>query len=235
MNDVAKPDQGLNDLIYNLATNQDLDIAKFEKIIELKNAEEQRTAKAAYYQSMPQLQAEMPEISEDGKIVVNGQVRSTYARYEDIVRITKPLLQKHGFSFHAKARFDKGFAIVTGIVAHQGGHTEETETVLPFDNTGSKNSVQAIGSSLSYARRYLFTMLFNITTGGEDDNGQKAVGASISEEQAKSIKERLEETGSDVNRFLKLLGIQNIDSMPASLYAKADHALAVKESKNEKR
>ena len=35
--------------------------------------------------------------------------------------------------------------------------------------------MQAIGSSVSYGKRYALCMLLNIATGGEDDDGQKAV------------------------------------------------------------
>ena len=42
---------------------------------------------------------------------------------------------------------------------------------LPADTSGSKNVVQAIGSSVSYGKRYTMQALLNITSGGEDDDG----------------------------------------------------------------
>ena len=214
--------------IERAATDPNVDIDKLQKLIELKNSEEARTAKSLYNQSMAACQAEMPEIQELGQ--AHNGIR--YAKYEDIVKAVKPLLKEHGFSFQAKTDFKDKQLVATGIVSHASGHSEETTIQLPFDTGGAKNGVQAIGSSISYAKRYLFCMLFNITTGGEDDDGCAAGIEVISDDQARSIKERLKQTGSDVKKFLAVLGINSVDEMPASLYAKADNALTRKEKEN---
>ena len=60
---------------------------------------------------------------------------------------------------------------VTGVLMHRGGHREETTMLLPADTSGSKNAVQAFGSSTSYGKRYVLCALLNITTRGEDDDG----------------------------------------------------------------
>jgi len=39
------------------------------------------------------------------------------------------------------------------------------------DTSGSKNGVQAVASSVSYGKRYTAGLLLNITTTGEDDDG----------------------------------------------------------------
>jgi len=44
-------------------------------------------------------------------------------------------------------------------------------------NGGSKNAVQAVGSSVSYGKRYVMSALLNITTTDDDDDGQSAVPA----------------------------------------------------------
>jgi hypothetical protein len=54
----------------------------------------------------------------------------------------------------------------------------------------------------------------------------------ISEEEAAAIKKRLQDTDSNVKKFCDVLGIENIDSMPAALIAKANAMLAAKEQKN---
>jgi hypothetical protein len=54
---------------------------------------------------------------------------------------------------------------------------------LPFDNSGSKNTVQAIGSSVSYGKRYVLCMLLNISTGGEDNDGNGAPSAVTTQQR----------------------------------------------------
>src|SRR6185503_15653016 len=81
----------------------------------------------------------------------------------------------HGFalSFRTGSAPD-GKLTVTGILSHRAGHQEETTLALMHDSTGSKNSVQAVGSSISYGKRYTAGALLNITSRGEDDDGKLA-------------------------------------------------------------
>lgn len=57
------------------------------------------------------------------------------------------------------------------MLSHRAGHREVTSIVLPVDTSGSKNGVQAVASSVSYGKRYTAGLLLNITTTGEDDDG----------------------------------------------------------------
>lgn len=221
--------------IERAASDQSVDIEKFERLIKLKNDEEGRQAKRAFNAAMAELQSEMPTIAERGEIKVNNVVRSTFAKYEDIQSAVKPLLKKHGFHFSAKTNFINGALHVTGIVGHALGHSEETTMVLPFDNSGSKNNVQAIGSSVSYGKRYVFCMLFNIATGDDDDGQGAAQDLTISDEDAAQIKADLQRTNSDVARFCKTLGVSSVDSMPANLLNKARAMIKAKEQANANR
>ena len=47
---------------------------------------------------------------------------------------------------------------------------------LPVDTTGSKNAVQAVGSSTAYGKRYVMEALLNLTSRGQDDDGKRGGG-----------------------------------------------------------
>ena len=88
-------------------------------------------------------------------------------------------MSKYGFAVSFKVvETDRGVR-VTGLLLHRSGHREETEMTFPSDTSGSKNAVQALGSSISYAKRYIMSAMLNITTRGEDDNGFAAVPDAI--------------------------------------------------------
>ncbi len=61
---------------------------------------------------------------------------------------------------------------VTCYLSHTGGHSEETTVRLPLDLSDGKSGVHAVGSSTSYAKRYAASALLNLTSAGEDDDGQ---------------------------------------------------------------
>ena len=174
-------------VIERMATNPDIDPDRIERFIALKERMEATAARKAFAAALSLLQAEMPVIEERGKIEVrakgadgnrNGAIQqsTSYALWEDINEAIKPLLKEHGFalSFRTGQTAD-GRVSVTGILSHRDGHQEETTMVLQHDSTGSKNAVQAIGSSTSYGKRYTAAALLNITSRGEDDDGVAAI------------------------------------------------------------
>ena len=76
----------------------------------------------------------------------------------------KPVLARWGFSITFIPKTVDGFLIIKCVLQHGGGHIQETEISLPFDTSGSKNDVQAIGSSMTYGMRYTAVAILAIST-----------------------------------------------------------------------
>lgn len=161
-------------VISRAATDATVDISKMERLLDMQERIMTKNAERAFYEDMSALQADMPSIKKAGEIKVNGQLRSRYAKFEDILEATKPLLQKYGFSVAFKSNFIEGQLEVTGTLSHKEGHHESTTMRLPFDESGSKNKVQQIGSSVSYGKRYVYCMLLNVNITDQDDDGVSA-------------------------------------------------------------
>jgi ERF superfamily len=161
-------------LFERLASNKDVDVDKFQKLLDMQERILRYAAEKEYYAAFSVMQGELPEISEQGEIIVNGSLRSRYARNEDIQRAVKPILQKHGFALSFRNTFKDGLLTITGVLAHRSGHTEQDEFIAKADDSGSKNAIQALGSTRSYGQRYVTTALLNIATRdptGKDDDG----------------------------------------------------------------
>ncbi len=161
-------------VISRAATDPNVDIGKMERLLDMQERVLTRNAEMAFYAAMSELQDAMPTIKKEGQIRVKGELRSRYARFEDILGQTKPLLKQYGFSVAFKSNFVDGQLEITGTLSHREGHHESTTMRLPFDDTGSKNNVQAIGSSVSYGKRYVYCMLLNINITEDDDDGTAA-------------------------------------------------------------
>ena len=164
-------------MIERVAANKDVDVTKLEKLLDMQERIMGKNAEMAFNRDMALMQAELPTITEKGEIKVNDVVRSKYARFEDINEAVKPVLQKHGFAVNFKTDTTGGTVKVTGILTHREGHRETTDMTLPVDVSGSKNPVQAIGSSVSYGKRYVMEALLNLTSRGQDDDAQTAMAA----------------------------------------------------------
>jgi hypothetical protein len=160
-------------MFERLASDPNVDVTKLEKLIEMQERILRHQAKAAFDAAFSAMQGEIPVITERGEIVVKGERRSKYATNEDIQEIVKPILQRHGFSIRFRHEFIEGNRLkVIGILSHRSGHSEQDEFVAHADDSGSKNAIQALGSTRSYGQRYTTTALLNIATRGSDDDGQ---------------------------------------------------------------
>ena len=86
---------------------------------------------------------------------------------------------------------------------------------MPVDTTGSKNGVQAVASSVSYGKRYTAGLLLNITTTGEDDDGNGPVAQitpRITSAQATQLATLLEKCSDKAKEAFK-----KIHGAPASV------------------
>lgn len=189
----AQQDTSIMAVISRAASDPTCDIDKLERLMAMHERMQARDAEAEFNAAMAAMQSDIPSIAERGAIVVNGQKRSDYATFEDINDVIKPIMQAHGFAITFKVEHSSGGLSVTGILMHRAGHRESTTMLLPLDTSGSKNAVQAVGSSTSYGKRYVMSALLNLTTRGEDDDGHAAVPtANITAAQASGIKSLLD-------------------------------------------
>lgn len=162
-------------VIDRAARDPNVDIDKMERLMLMHERFIAKQAEVAFAQALAEMQEYMPVIDERGVIKnKNGGVQSTYAFWEDINEALKPVLTRFGFALSFRTNTGESGVKVTGILSHRLGHREETEILLPADLTGSKNAVQAVASSVSYGKRYTAGALLNLTSRGEDDDGQSA-------------------------------------------------------------
>lgn len=171
-------------VIQRAAADPACDIEKMERLMAMHERMQAASASAAFNAAMADMQCDLPSIAERG----SGHGTIKYATLEDINDVVKPIMQRHGFAVSFKVEHAQAGISVTGVLMHKAGHREETTMLLPSDTSGSKNAVQAVGSSVSYGKRYVMSALLNITTRGEDDDGLAAVPtANVTAAQASAI------------------------------------------------
>ncbi|MEJ0093775.1 MAG: ERF family protein [Methylocella sp.] len=216
-------------VISKAARDPSVNVDKMERLMAMYERVEAARAKTAYSAALSAMQPDLPIIEERGKITIHkkdkpGEIQqeTPYARWDDINQAIRPVLGKHGFaiSFRTGLASD-GKITVTGILSHAGGHQEETTMTLPHDSTGSKNAVQAVGSSTSYGKRYVAMALLNLSsTRSEDDDGRAGGGmVFLSKDQITEI-DALIDRAKIVNRvkLLKFLKAESFEQIPAGRF-----------------
>ena len=218
-------------MIERLATDPRVDVDKLERLMLLQERILARNAKSAYNAALAEMQQKLPTITERGEIRIHDKVQSKFARFEDIVEAITPILGAHGFALSFRIGRDTDRQTVTGILSHREGHQEETTISLPVDASGSKNSVQSVGSSMSYGRRYVTQALLNLVSSGEDDDGEGGNDGLISADQKLELVALMQETGADTGKYLKYLNVESLDQIKAANFGRAKSALEAKRAK----
>ena len=230
---VTEMASGLLMIIERAARDPNVEIDKMERLLEMQERVQSRHAKTAYYSALADMQPNLPIICERGGIKDrNNKIQSTYALWEDVNEGIRPILAEYGFALSFKVSRTESAITTIGILSHREGHCESTELSLPSDTSGSKNVVQAIGSSGSYGKRYTAYALLNITSRGDDDDG-KAGGnvAEITLEQLDELLRRASEVGADVEAFCRYMKVTALSALPASRFKEAMANLDAKKAK----
>lgn len=201
--------------------------AQLEAFQASEERELERVARVAFASAFAAMAPTLPVIQQNGRIAIGDEVVSTYALWEDINDAIRPVLASNGFALSFRTGQDAEAVIVTAVLTHVGGYSDQTTLRLPPDPGTSRNSVQAVGSSISYGKRYTACALLNITSRGEDDDG-RAAGGVITVEQVHELEEGIAEAKISRKRFLRYLKVEALELLPAARFAEARAALTAK-------
>ena len=222
-------------VLSRMMSDPSVDIERIERGAALYERALARDAETAFNSAMAAAQEEMRPIAANAN---NPQTRSRYAKYDALDGAVRPIYSKHGFSLS----FYQGEGAPEGYIRVQcklscGGHTERPYLDMPADGKGAKGGdvmtkTHATGAGVTYGRRYLLGMIFNLVI-GEDRDGNDAsdAGATITQEQLTQLIELADEVGADKPAFCKYMGIESFAALPAKNFSRAVTALNKKRAK----
>lgn len=232
----AAPEDRLLDIIDRAARDPSVDIDKLERLIALHERRKEIEAEEAFNRAMRHAQAEMPRILRDAR---NDSTNSRYSRLETIAEKAMPVVTAHGFSlsFGTDVSPQKDHYRVTCKVSHVDGHSRDYFADVPADLMGmkgnaNKTATHGFGSTMSYGRRYLTLLIFNLVLVNEDNdgNGAQRGNGCINAGQRKQIEALLAETRSNVTLFLRHIRCDSVETIPAAQFANALNALRRKQA-----
>lgn len=198
-------DNSMDSIIARAASDPKCDVEKLDKLLDMQERVMGKQAEMAFNSAMASLQPELPAI----KKTKDGH-KYKYAPYDQIDRLIRPHYTEHGFSlsFNSESKGDN--VHYYGTISHKEGFSRTAEMILPADTSGSKNEIQAVGSTISYAKRYLVGMLLNIVTEDEDDDAAYG-NERLTPEMVSKVQELIESTGRSEARLLKIKGVNSIE------------------------
>lgn len=206
-------------------------VETLEKLMDLQERHETRLAKKKFDSAIASAKSEIPTIRKN-KVVdfTTGKGRTNYA-YEDgaeIARTVDPILSKNGLSYRYRTNTTGSQVSVTCILSHELGHSEETNLSCAPDNTGNKNTIQAINSSVTYLKRTTLKAILGLVSEEKDTDGL----VTISPDKAKQLRKLADESGANLKAFCEYFGIESLPLLQEQHYKQAVTMLKNKKAQN---
>jgi hypothetical protein len=225
----AEEQPNMLQVIARAAASPDVDVAKMQALLDMQFQLQNKQAEMEFNAALNRIQAKLPRISKNGK---HGGTGARYALFEDIDKEVRPLLTAEGLALtYGSNPSADGKLTVTCTLRHVMGHSVTQSLPVPADTGSGRNAVQAIGSAITYARRYLVALILNLVMEGEDDDGRGGKAKPITEQQIRQLEDMLEAVAPDRAQFLKYMAVAKISDLNQEGFARAMTALKAKAAK----
>jgi|SRR5882672_1567739 len=223
------PPATLDQQILLAAADPRVDVAKMKELTVLRRQMRMEDAEDAFKAALHAAQTEMRPIEADA---ANDQTHSKYATLYKVDKALRPIYSKHGLSVSFNTA-DCPLPNHTRVLAYveRGLFTREYQYDVAVDTKGPKGNdvmtkTHAGGSALSYGKRYLLLMIFNVTIGDPgrraDDDGNAAAGLEpISPEQLNALIKLADDAGADKAKFCLVMKVESMAHIPANRFDEA--------------
>ena len=216
------------DKAINLAIETKADLPTIEKFMDLRERWEKNEARKAYNEAMTKFKANPPDIDKNRHVsYTTNSGKKTEYNHADLFNVTDKIsseLSKYGLSASwTTAQADKTIS-VTCKISHVQGHFESTTLSSSPDDSGGKNSIQAIGSAVTYLQRYTLLALTGLATREQDNDGGGTI-EYITDKQKSQLVDMMNSKGVDEEKFLKYMKVDELEKIPADQFNVAMTAL----------
>ena len=224
--------QTQTDMFVEMAL-QSGDMNQLEKMLDLKERFDKEEARKQFTAALAEFKAEDMSIVKDRRVSFEtsaGETSYTHASLGNIVKRSVPIMSKHGLSHRwLTEQLDKGVVRVTCILTHKGGHSEQTSLQAAPDDSGKKNNIQRVSSTITYLERYTFLAITGLAVEEQDDDGAASEPVAeierITQEQVLTILSKITDNEMSTEIFMGWLTkvfpyCQKIDDLAAEHYQK---------------
>ncbi|MFU1914967.1 ERF family protein [Bordetella avium] len=159
------------------AMQQGATLEQVEKMMDLQERWEHREAEKAFNDALAAFKAEAVEVLKSKTVDFTSQKGRTHykhAELSDVVEAVGPALSRHGFSWSWRTEQPAGQIRVTCILKHRQGHSDSVSLEASADQSGNKNSIQAIASTVTYLQRHTLKAITGVSEKGDDNDGAGA-------------------------------------------------------------
>ncbi len=218
-------------LIERISTDPSVSIDRVEQAFAFYQKVQADQARKAFTQDFIAMQSKLEPVRKAGN---NPQTKSKDATFEALDAAVRPVLSEHGFgvTFNTAPGPSLDYVKVLMTLMHKDGHSEVFEADMPADGKGAKGGdvmtkTHAVGSAMSYGKRYVMGNALNIPTTKDDDGNRAAnTGETITEDEFTVLANLMKNKGVPLSKFLEVENVEALSDLPRSRFAQAKAKLA---------
>jgi hypothetical protein len=213
------------------AVERGANVKTLEKLIDFHQRWETSQSRKAFDTAMAEAKARIPVILKNREVDFTVQRSRTHYRYEDLAEIARtvgPTLASFGLAYRFRSSVEGALVKVTCVLSHRDGHYEENQLAAATDETGNKNSIQAIGSTLTYLQRMTLKAALGLAASDDDDGKAAGTPLPINGDQIGELLDLLKDVGAEKAALLRFFKIDALPDLPAVKFRQAIDMLNAK-------
>lgn len=169
-----------------VAVQRGASVEEIDRLMALAERMEANQARKEFVADMAAFKRNPPEIIKDKRVGYENKDGSfTGYKHASLGAVTNAIVEglaKHGFSHRWAVQQDGDTARVTCTITHRMGHSESVSMQAAKDDSGKKNAIQQVASTVTYLQRYTLLAATGLATHDQDDD---AAGADAPEPERK--------------------------------------------------
>lgn len=220
-----------------IAANQPIEVIRELKDMAKELAADE--ARRAFDQAVSAAKADIPVIKKNRHVGFQhknseGSTDYWHEDFAEIARTVSPILSEHGLSYRFRTKQGDGRVTVTCILSHRDGHSEDTELSAAPDNSGKKNTIQQVGSAITYLQRYTLKLALGLAAAADDDGQASGANAeTITEKQLENLRALASEVNADLEKFCQYFKIEALPELAAKDFNRAMDSLRAKKGRQQ--
>lgn len=189
------------DQLLRLAMDKGVDLDRLEKLYALQQQWQADQARMAFTEAMVEFKKNPPEIIKDKHVAFETSKGWTEYDHTTLGCLCDALISSLaavGISHDWEPNTtDPARISVACILTHSSGHSKRVTMHGPPDNSGGKNAIQAMSSTVSYLERY--TLFAATGVAPIDDDDGRAAGKRTDEKEIPTAPNGYENWKADMN------------------------------------
>lgn len=226
--------------LLRLAIDKGADLDRLERLMDLQAKWEAGQARKAFTAAMTDLKSRNLTVRKDKSVSFSGTAY-THASLAEVVETVVRHMADAGLSHRWTIKQDGKQITVACVITHELGHSESVEFTAAPDDSGKKNAIQQVASTITYLERYTLMAACGLAARDMPDDDGRGSGKPREQEQAQTISQEQHElladlmrsTGTTAPDFLRYLnaGIDSLEDLPPRQFLRAKSALEAKAAK----